>query len=157
MVEHFCSEALKSQSDVVVGLVKSHIVTKAYPNSKRTIIKFGNEGYCGCNLFAFLNPQGRKAAQFWQQMEQNRKKPWRMIRMLGWAPLLKYGLGRLTLEEALAQLSQDLQITIKPVYLPFAEAAIDVDSVSDWELAEKSYSRILLKLGPPFKDFFHTN
>ncbi len=137
MVEHFCAEARKSQSDVVVGLVKAHIVTNAYPDSKRTILKFGKEGYCGCNLYAFLTPQGRKAAQFWQQMEQNRKKPWRLIRVLGWLPLLRYGLGRLTLEEALAQLSQRLEITIRPVFLPFAEAAIDVDSVSDWKLAEK--------------------
>lgn len=59
------------------------------------------------------------------------------MRILGWIPLLKYGLGQLTIEKAIAQLSNRLGMTIHYVLLPFAEAAIDVDSASDWHLVEK--------------------
>ena len=137
LVDHFCSEALKTKGDVVVGLVDRRVITKAYPDTKRTYITFGEMGYCGCNLFAFLTPQGRKAAQFWQQVERNRKKPWRLIGMLGWRPLLQYGLGQLSLDQALAQLSKRLEMKIQAVLLPYAEAAIDVDTVGDLALVKK--------------------
>jgi CMP-N-acetylneuraminic acid synthetase len=41
------------------------------------------------------------------------------------------------LEQALQQLSNKLSLSIKPILLPFAEAAIDVDTEQDLELVEK--------------------
>ena len=48
-------------------------------------MKFKDGAYCGCNLFGFLNPRAHRAAQFWRQIEQERKKPLKMMRILGWA------------------------------------------------------------------------
>jgi len=57
--------------------------------------------------------------------------------VLGWTTVLRYLCNRLSLDETLAALSRRVQLKIGAVILPFAEAAIDVDKVSDWEFAER--------------------
>jgi hypothetical protein len=51
--------------------------------------------------------------------------------------LLRFALGRLSLEAAFALVSARLGLAVKPVIMPFAEAAIDIDKPADKDLAEK--------------------
>ena len=46
-------------------------------------------------------------------------------------------MGRLSLKEALDRISRRLGFKAGAVIMPFAEAAVDVDSVKDWELVER--------------------
>ena len=48
---------------------------------------------------------------------------------------MRYVLGRLTLADALREVSGRMQLRVGAVILPFPEAAVDVDSVADWRLA----------------------
>jgi len=50
--------------------------------------------------------------------------------------VVRYLLGRLTLDQALAGLSRRMQLKVGVVQMPFAEAAVDVDKVEDWLLVE---------------------
>lgn len=135
VVDHFCEAAAATGADVVVGLARADQVTAAFPASRRTILRLGGEGYCGCNLFAILTPAGRGAVRYWRRVEQERKRPLRLLTgTLGWPALLEYALGRLTLERALARISRRLGMRAAPVILPFPEAAVDVDSVDDLQL-----------------------
>jgi hypothetical protein len=87
-------------------------------------------------LFGFLNTRSHRAAAFWRQIEQERKKPLRMIRILGWWALIRYVTGRLSLPDALAYLSKRIGIRGGVAILPFPEAAVDVDSVDDWHFVQ---------------------
>ena len=137
MVDYFCSHARQSGCDVVVGVARHETVTGTYPQTRRTVTRLQDGAYCGCNLFAFLTPTARQAAAFWRRVESQRKKPLYLIRVLGLTAVAKYLLGRLSLEEALQRVSQRLGFKAGAVILPFAEAAIDVDTAADWKLAEK--------------------
>ncbi len=137
MVDYFCSKASSIECDAIVELVDYQLVQQAYPKSKRTVTRFKDKGYCGCNLFGFLTPRGREAAQFWQQVEQERKQPFRLIRRLGVVSVLRYLTGYLTLSQALSKLSKQLGLRIEAILLPFPQAAVDVDTVEDWELTQK--------------------
>ena len=137
MVDYFCSEARVSGCDVVVGVARHEVVTKAHPQTLRTATRLQDGAYCGCNLFAFLTPGARLAADFWRQVESQRKKPLRVIRILGWIAVLRYLLGRLSLDEALDRISHRLGFKAGAVIMPSAEAAVDVDSIEDWKLVEK--------------------
>jgi GTP:adenosylcobinamide-phosphate guanylyltransferase len=137
IVDYFCTEARASGCDVVVGIAQHEVVMRAYPQTRRTATRLRDGAYCGCNLFAFLTPQAHRAADFWRQVETQRKNPLRVIRVLGWTAVLRYLLGRLSLEEALDRLSRRLGFKAGAVIIPFPEAAIDVDSASDWKLVEK--------------------
>jgi len=132
IVDYFCAQASHSGCDAVVALALYEQVAAAYPGIRRTVLKFQDNRYCSCNLFAFLTPRGRTVADFWRQVEQQRKRPVRMLRILGWTTVLRYLLGRLSLNEALARLSRRLGLRLGFVLLPFPEAAVDVDSVDDW-------------------------
>jgi len=140
IVDYFCERARTSGCDVVVGLARHETVTQAYPLTQRTATRLQDGSYCGCNLFAFLTPRARRAADFWRQVETQRKKPLRVIRVLGVMAVLCYLLGKLSLADALERVSRRLGFKAGAVIIPFPEAAIDVDSVADWELVQEIVS-----------------
>ncbi len=137
IIDYFCNAARAIKCDVVVGVARHEDVMKAHPETRRTATRLQDGAYCGCNLFAFLTPDARIAADFWRQVESERKKPLRMIQKLGWVPVLRYLLGRLSLDDALISISRRLGFKAGAVIMPFADAAVDVDSVSDLELVKK--------------------
>lgn len=137
IVDHFCRHARESGCDVVIGIARHEIVSAAYPQTHRTATRLADGAYCGCNLFAFLTPHARTAADFWRQVEAQRKSPLRVIQILGATAVLRYLMGRLSLTDALSRISHRLGFKAGAIILPFAEAAVDVDSVNDRELVEK--------------------
>lgn len=136
VVDHFCRQALGSRADLVVALASRELVERAYPGARRTLIKLRDGQFGGCNLFAFLTPRARRAAAFWRRVEQHRKRPLKLVSVLGWGAVLRYLLGRLTLEQALDRLSAAMGVRIGVVMMPYPEAALDVDTVQDLGLIE---------------------
>jgi GTP:adenosylcobinamide-phosphate guanylyltransferase len=146
IIDDFCGQALThtptrhSGYDLVVGFVPFKLVNAAWADSKRTVLKFADGGFCGSNLFAVLSPEGLKALAFWRQAEADRKQPWRIARRFGFVALLRYLFRRLTLEDAMRSLSAAAGCRIGYVEVKFARAAVDVDSVEDQRLAERILS-----------------
>ncbi len=137
IVDEFCRQSRVHDLDVAAGLAPYELVRQAFPDMKKTVMHFKEGDYCGCNLFTFMTPEGRDAARFWRKVEQERKNPFKVIRALGWASVLKYLLHRLTLREALDNLSNKLGVRAGTVLLPWAEAAVDVDSISDHDIVQR--------------------
>jgi hypothetical protein len=136
IVDYFCSKARSQGLDIAVGLALHSLVMDAYPGTKRTATKLGDGAYCSCNLFAFLTPRARKVADFWRQVESQRKNPLRVMSAFGWITVLRFLLGRLSLTEAQKRISHRLGIKAGAVILPFPEAAVDVDTVSHWRYVQ---------------------
>jgi len=136
IVDYFCRESIASGADLTVGLAPYSLVHASYPEMKKTVLRFCDGEFCGCNLFTFLSPTSREAAKFWCKIENERKKPMLLIKLLGWWSIIRYRFGMLSLEEALRRLSKMLGLQVKAVILPFANAAIDVDSVSDFQILQ---------------------
>lgn len=135
LVERFCADALASGADFAVGLARHADVMAALPGTRRTALRFADGHRCGCNLFAVLRPQGLAAVRLWRQVEAHRKQPWRVMRLLGSAAVARYLAGRLTTEDALARLSAAAGCRVLEVPVADGLAAVDVDSVADWEQA----------------------
>jgi CTP:molybdopterin cytidylyltransferase MocA len=141
MVRHFLDHATALGGDVAVALAPHELVQRAQPRTRRTVLKFRDGHYCGCNLFAFLSPRGRTMARLWQQVEAQRKKPIRVVGLVGWSAVALYALHLLTLAGAMQRLSRRADVKACVVTMPFAEAAIDVDSVADLELVRAIVAR----------------
>lgn len=137
IVDRFCHESAARQCDVLVGLAPYELVKSVYPDISKTVLRFRDGNYCGCNLFAFMTPEGRRAADFWRRIENQRKKPLLVIGLLGWWAVIRYRLGLLTLDAALERLSRHLGLRLGAVILPYANAAVDVDSVADYDLVQR--------------------
>ena len=136
MVDYFCEQAQRNGADFSAGLARAEVIMKAYPQSVRTFFRFGNDRVSGCNLFAITNENGLRLLEKWQYLEQSRKKPWRLAAAFGPLALIRFALGALSLDGAFKTVSSRLGLAAKPVLMPFAEAAIDVDKPADLELAE---------------------
>jgi len=146
MLGRFVDGAEASGGDVAVGLVAAQTVRARYPDAVRTYIPLRGGAYSGANLFAFRTERARVAAAFWVRAEQYRKRPWRLVSVFGPGTLARFALRRLDLESALERVSRTIGAEIRPVSLPFPEAAVDVDRPSDHALV----SRILAeRAGPP--------
>jgi len=137
IVDSFCNLTLLSDADFIVGLVPYARVREAFPDSKRTVLKFADGEYCGSNLFMVRTQEGGRLLEFWKTIAQHRKKPWRMAREIGFTTLLRYLMGRLTLAETLDQISDKAGCRVGHVEILAPRAAVDVDSVADHALAEK--------------------
>jgi molybdopterin-guanine dinucleotide biosynthesis protein A len=137
LVDDFCRHAGEREADVVFGLVPYDIVKSAFPETRRTVLKFSDGEFCGSNLFAILNPAGKAGPAFWSRLEADRKRPWRMARHGGIRMLLKYALRRLSLQDALDTLSEAMGCRVSHVLIDNPRAAIDVDSIADRDLAVK--------------------
>lgn len=137
IIDYFCGQARAAEFDLVVALAPHELVATAYPSMTRTRLRFSDRDYCSCNLFAFMTPRSRTITGLWRKVESQRKQPWRVIGILGWWPVFKYLLGRLSLQEALARVSARLEMKIGVAILPFPDAAVDVDSENDWQLVQR--------------------
>jgi len=137
IVDYFCAQASTADFDLLVALAPHELVATTYPGVHRTRLRFSDKDYCSCNLFAFMTPRSRTVAAFWRKVESQRKRPWRLFATLGWWPVFKYLLGRLSLQQALARISGILEMKIGVVILPFADAAVDVDTENDWRLVQQ--------------------
>lgn len=140
MVEHVLVEAERGGAELAFGLVAASRLRARFPGSQRTYIPFRGESYSGANLFAFLAPNARRAAEFWTRVEESRKQPWRLARAFGPFAFLLFLLRLLDLESAMRRASRVIGARIRAVPLPFAEAAVDVDKWSDLILVREILS-----------------
>jgi GTP:adenosylcobinamide-phosphate guanylyltransferase len=137
MVEHFTLACRREDADVRVGLVTATLLLARLPESRRTWLPMREERYSGANLFAFLTPDAKRAAEFWVRAEASRKRPWRLALAFGPRALFAFWRRRFDLDAALEQVSRVIGARVRAVRMPFAEAAIDVDKASDLALATR--------------------
>jgi GTP:adenosylcobinamide-phosphate guanylyltransferase len=136
---HYFLGAL-GDAEAAATVATEAVIAPAYPETRRTYVRLRDGAYSGCNLFAFVSPDAARAAQFWTRIERYRKHPWRLFAAAGPWSLLLFLLRRLDLAAAVERLSATLNVRIRVVTLPFAEAAIDVDKPSDLALVEKIFA-----------------
>jgi GTP:adenosylcobinamide-phosphate guanylyltransferase len=134
MVEHFIANS--QSGDLAVGMVERAVVLADYPENRRTWLKFSDGAWSGANLFALRTQKARAALSLWAEAEQDRKKAWKLFLHFGPWLALRAITRTVGLAHAFALAGKRLGLSAKLVALPYAEAAIDVDKVSDHGLAE---------------------
>lgn len=123
---------------LALALSDWHTVMERFPGSRRTRYRFRDCSLCGTNLFALYEADGvRRILKLWRSVERERKKPWRIVSLLGWGNLGRYLAGRLDSAEAFALLSRRLGAGVRPLLLDDPLAAVDVDSPADLALVEQ--------------------
>lgn len=123
--------------DVAVMLARQQAVEAAVPGTRRTYLSFADGKWSGCNLFLLQTPAAAAALQMWRAVEADRKRPWKIAWRLGATTLMSYALGRLRLDDALAQLGRRVQVKAALVEAPDGMAAVDVDKPQDLVLVRR--------------------
>lgn len=123
-------------ADVAVGVVGRRTLLAAYPGNRRTWLNFSDGGWTGANLFALRTERARNALVAWSEVERDRKKAIKLIGHFGAFLAIRALTRTISLAGAMRKAGRRLGFDARPVALPFAEAGIDVDKVSDHELVE---------------------
>ncbi len=139
-----------ADADVAVLVAPEAAVRAAAPDSRRTWLKFRDGRFSGCNLFLLRNDRALGAVRLWRRVEALRKQPWRIALMLGPGMLIRYALGRLTLDAAVKRLGELAGCRAWAVRTPFGLAAVDVDKPADLDLVRRLVGNVSRSSpGPP--------
>ncbi len=136
-LDAFCERATAMNADATFGLVPVSLVQSAFPGIRRTAFRFRDGGFCGCNLYALLTTKGYTALHEWTAVEAERKRPWRMLRLLGYGTLARFVLGRLSLADLTGVVFARTGLSVRPVLLTDPAAGFDVDTPEQRLAAEK--------------------
>jgi len=124
-------------ADVAAAMVEREVLMPRYPQSRRTWLKFRGGAWSGANLFWLGSGKAANALAKWRQIEQDRKKGWKIVSAFGPALLLGAGLRLLSIHQAIAGAGRRLGAGVaRVVPLPIAEACIDADKPDDIALIE---------------------
>jgi GTP:adenosylcobinamide-phosphate guanylyltransferase len=123
-------------ADIAIGVVEREPLMRRLPQTQRTWLKFRGGAYTGANLFALSSPKVARAVEIWRSVEQDRKKAWRIISLLGPITLAMTALRLLSLDDVVSSLGDRLGLSIKAVRLTNPLAGVDVDKPEDHALVE---------------------
>jgi len=137
-VDEFCAGA--TGADLAVGVVERRVLMGRFPKSERTWLRFRGGAYTGANLFALRSPKVSRAIELWRSVEQDRKKGWRLIALVGPAMLAGTLLRLVSLDNVLSRLGHKLNLAIEAVPLSNPVAGIDVDKPADHTLVEEIFA-----------------
>jgi GTP:adenosylcobinamide-phosphate guanylyltransferase len=134
MIDDFCRKA--EGADIAIALVERRPLLERLPEARRTWLKLRGGAYSGANLFLLGSPRVAPAIAMWRDVEQDRKKGWRLFSAMG--PLLLVGalLRLVSLAEAARRLGRKLGLDVRPVLMANPLAAVDVDKPADHALVE---------------------
>lgn len=138
MIDDFVAGA--QGAEVAAAVVERRTLFAAFPDSRRTWLRFRGGAYSGANLFWLGAPGAIAALAAWRRIEQARKKARAVLGAFGWVIPLLAALRLLTLEGAAARAGRRLGLRARTVTLGQAEACIDVDKPGDHALAERILS-----------------
>ncbi len=134
MIDEFCGAA--EGPDIAIGVVENANMMRRLPETMRTWLGFRGGGYTGANLFALGSPKAAAAIELWRSVEQDRKKGWRIVSLLGPVVLAGTLLRLLSIDNALNLLGRRLRLSVKAVKLSNPLAGVDIDKAEDHALAE---------------------
>jgi GTP:adenosylcobinamide-phosphate guanylyltransferase len=123
-------------ADVTVAFAREQEIREQWPGVRRTYLRFAGEGYSGCNMFLLSGNKAVRAVDFWIGVEQDRKRPWRLVSKFGWLTLLRVVCGRLDLVKAMAVASSVMNVVVASIVLDDPLAAMDIDRIEHWRIAE---------------------
>ena len=135
MLDQFVAEA--DGADIAVAMVERATLLARYPSSRRTWLKFRDGWWSGANLFWFGSAKARAIISLWQEVEQDRKKGWKILAAFGPIALLGAVLRVSTLRGGIGRVGRRFDLLARLVPMRKAEACIDADKVEDVALIEQ--------------------
>lgn len=124
-------------ADIAAAMVEREVLMRDYPDSRRTWLRFRSGAWSGANLFWLGSDRACIALEKWREIEQDRKKGWKILSAFGAALLLGAAMRMLTIHQAIMRAGHKLGVHARIVPMPMAEACIDADKPDDILLIER--------------------
>jgi GTP:adenosylcobinamide-phosphate guanylyltransferase len=136
-VDDFVERILASDPDAGYGCIERRTHEARFAQVPHTWARLRDGTFCGAGL-ASLKPRALPALEgFLERLGAARKSPIQLASLFGWDVLLRFALRRLTVAQAEQRAGQILGAKVRAIVSPFADAGVNVDRVSDVELARE--------------------
>ncbi len=136
IVNAFLDEA-DAQYDVVYPIIEKSVVEAKFPETQRTYVRLKDGIFTGGNLLMVRKEAVIRSQEAVTELLSHRKSPWKLARDIGWLMLLKWMVGRLSIDDARSRVRQLLGIDGQALIFEYPEVGVDVDKPEDWALAER--------------------
>lgn len=138
-VDDFICRCSKREADFYYPILRKEAVEKRFPGVKRTYAGLRDGTFTGGNLLLVRQQIINRSLPIAEQFVRLRKSPLALARLVGIGMLWKYFFGRLTVAEAECRVSELVGARGSAVISSYPEIGVDVDKISDLELAQEFY------------------
>jgi GTP:adenosylcobinamide-phosphate guanylyltransferase len=140
-VRQLHDEGVAGRADALVVMARKEDIRAAHPDGQRRFYEFKGGGYSNCNMFWLGSEQALRATESFRHGGQFAKKPERIIKAFGILNLIRFRLGRHTLEQMFGFISKRFRVDVRPVVMRDGRLAIDVDNERTHKVAEEVLAR----------------
>lgn len=134
IIDEFILETSKVDAEVYYPIVPKKIVEARFPNSKRTYFSLKEGSYTGGNILLIDKSAFLKNKKHGEQIFANRKRPLKMVSLIGVSAIIKFLLKRMTIKELEAKASSILACKTRTIIIDHAEVGVDIDKQEDLEM-----------------------
>ncbi|HET9028708.1 MAG TPA: nucleotidyltransferase family protein [Candidatus Aquilonibacter sp.] len=136
-IDDFVQRAIACNADLGYGCLERRVHEAAFPDVPHTWAHLRDGTYCGGGFIAIKPRVLAQLERFIEALGAARKNPLHLASIFGWDVLWRFAIRRLTITHAERRASQILGAPVRAIVSPFAETAVNVDRVSDVELAQR--------------------
>lgn len=141
-IDDFLERCAELSGDVYYPLISKEANEQMYPESRRTYFTLKEGCFTGGNLILASPEAINNSRWMMNEVFSQRKKPWKLVRMLGFVFILKFLSKRLSMGELEKRASSILGYKGVFIITPYPELGTDVDKPSDLELAKQELSPV---------------
>ena len=127
IVNAFVDTCLTTRHELYYSVVEQSVMEHAFPASGRSFRRFGDHSYAGGDLHLVATDVDVGNVERVREAARSRKSGLAQARLLGLRTLLKFVLGRLTLDETVRAAERVFGLSGRVIVSPDAALAMDVD------------------------------
>lgn len=136
-IDDFVDRCAELDAEIYYPLISREANQQVYPETVRTYFRLKEGTFTGGNVI-LASPEAVQANRWiMDEVISKRKKPWKIIRLLGLKFILRFLTKRITLSEIEKQASGILGHNGILIISPYPELGTDVDKPSDLALATR--------------------
>jgi len=134
MVDWLIDTCMETKDDLYYGVCPRETMEKRFPDSKRTWTHLKGMDVCGSDISLSHVRMATEHLDMWEELIGNRKSPLKQASIIGFGTLFSLFMRQLTLEDAVARVSNRIGINARAIVCPYAEPCMDVDKPHQLEL-----------------------
>ncbi|HHX01300.1 MAG TPA: NTP transferase domain-containing protein [Firmicutes bacterium] len=140
-VDDFLTRCRDHTQDLFYPIVSKEVNEAVYPGVGRTYVKIKDGTFTGGNMVLVAPKFIQESQQVIHRVVALRKKPFEIVKLLGFRILIKFIFRCLTIAEVERRVKHLFGINAKAVITSYPQIGTDVDKPSDWELAQRILSQ----------------
>lgn len=149
MVDWLVDTSMQTKDDLYYGVCTRTVMEERFPDSRRTYTRLKDVELCGSDINLCHVRMATEHLDMWESLLGARKSPFAQASKLGLGLLFALFTRQLTLEDAVARISERIGIKGRAIVWPYAEPCMDVDKPHQLEMLRadlaKSQRRVAAK------------